>query len=222
MSKLVIVLVGAIILLLLSVVVFPMLLIITVRLSRSGLLFEVHVGLYSGRLRFRIFRYASDAGEIGSDDRGRASFVDLVLHGLGLALHQVKVARHMRESAFPRRLSKRSLMLSVLNMTHRVIGEPGCQCTRFEIHAELGTQDPFWTALAVGLAYAAFGSSQQLLNKPLRFAPSVIPVVELRPSFQSREVTGSFDCIFRISLGYIIAREVAGLVRTRSTPRKVA
>lgn len=221
-SRLILVLLGISSIVLLSMLAFPVFLIILAQQDQSGFLLEVSLGLYSSRLRIRVYRRLERAKEDSGDDNDDTDFDGLLLQIFGLSSSEARSDGRTKRPLLLRGMNKRDLLLPGMRLVRRSIGRPGWQCVKFDVRAQLGLGDAFWTALAVGLAYAGFGSSQQLLRDSLRFAPGVVPVIDLRPSFQSEGATGALDCIFRISLGYIIGREVARLVRTRVTSGKVA
>jgi len=202
--------VGLVFFLLLGAIVLPAILTVSARLNESGSSLKLSISLFGGRLRLRTFEHS-----VGSVN-------DLIVRVISSTVNPAETGIRSERHRLPLIFSKRNLARVALDLALRTVGKPGCRCVSFNVCARVGLGDAFSTAIALGLAHAGLGAAMNPLQNLLRFAPGVLPVVELDPCFERKEVTVMFNCIFRIYLGYIIGREAARFVRTRLSLGEVA
>lgn len=213
MASLALALLVVILILLLVFLLFPTWLIIEARQDGPRTTLRLAVGLLAGRLRLSVFAVPS-RDPVGTD-RGQS---DGLLEWL-----QSMFARFGPAASRTRKLPRQfALLRRAVSTAWWAVKQPGCRCTKLDVEVCYGLGDASATALATGLAHAAFATSQSALMNSVHFARGVHPRIHLAPSYERIETRGAVDCIFSIPLGYIIGRGVARLLRLRFSPKKVA
>jgi hypothetical protein len=204
-------LIAACLLAFVAVLELPATILISIRRDDSGFRLNTVIGLLGGVLRLPI----TSAGDLNRS---------IPSHGAPDALwNALRSAAEARGDTETSRLSLRRWMVRlVVGAVVNAFGKPGYNCAKLDVRLDFGLAEASETALAAGAIYACLGALSPALKRLMQFSSGTFPSIHVTPNYESVRLTLAIDCIFRISLGYIIRREAARLLRRRFAPRKVA
>ena len=211
MPELALTLIAALLLAFVAVLELPTTISISIRKDDSGFRLNTVIGLLGGVLRLPI---------TAAEDLTRSIPVQGARDSLWDALSMAVEAPGDTEASRPS-LRRRALRL-VVSAAASAFGKPGYNCTKLDVRLGLGLAEASETALAAGAVYACLGVLSPTIRKVMRFSSDAAPSIDVTPHYESASLTLAIDCIFRISLGYIIRREAARMLRRRVAPGKVA
>ena len=211
MPELALTLIAAILLAFVAVLELPATISVSIRKDHSGFRMNTVIGLLGGVLRLPV---------TSSEELKPAIPAQGEPESLWNALRRALEAKDGREGSGPS-LRNRIVRL-VLGSAANAFGKPGYNCTKLDVRLGLGLDEASATALAAGAVYACLGVLSPAIRQFMRFSPGAYPSIDVKPLYETATVTLAIDCIFRISLGYIIRREAARLLRRRFASGKVA
>lgn len=211
MPELALTLIAAILLAFVAVLELPATISVSIRKDHSGFRMNTVIGLFGGVLRLPV---------TSSEELKPAIPAQGEPESLWNALRRALEAKDGREGSGPS-LRNRIVRL-VLGSAANAFGKPGYNCTKLDVRLDLGLDEASETALAAGAVYACLGVLSPAIRQFMRFSPGASLSIDVTPLYEAATVTLAIDCIFRISLGYIIRREAARSLRRRFASGKVA
>lgn len=194
-----------------AVLELPTTISVSIKKDHSGFRLNTVIGLFGGLLRLPVVS-AAELGHAAPSRGEQDSLWTALRRAVGAARAEDTSGRSLRGK----------IVRFVVDAATKTIGKPGYNCTRLDVRLGLGLDEPSETALAVGLVYACLGVMSPALSRLMRFTSGASPSIDVTPLYESVRLTLAIDCIFRISLGYIMRREAARLLRRRFASGKVA